>query len=1474
MEEEKKNREKIIGKEKDETKIVDNENRVIDIDMLLSEKKSDSAVQGINYLLSLNTKCVDREFITKRFEEKAGNVLDENVALEILKVVLEDAIIEINEKDEYIYINTSTGKIDLEKSQEKVKEYGGNSTVSNTMQENVNKYFAKETTEKDDKKEEEKANFAVTKEFIQRKNEEVDSFFSKNKQTEESIKEVNETKVEQKYIGEKLFEEYKKIVGQLVEYQERYVDDFSSTEEIELLEFDTKLRAAMNTPRFEEISNERNEFLRKHKDLEEFINPDTGLIYDEQYNNYINDVEQDNNNLVKAGVIKHIACISKAGFENITEEQRQRAVMDIVAGLSFEETREEVSRFLEKLVPGYKHSDDINNKENRIAIEKAMRYTENLQLQKEGFERLLKASYKTVLEKTKKARNILIEDDLKNVTDAEVEEYMLQNSQEINIEQTIIEKTGTEEDKYFLGSKIQFSIDDNEAFQYIYKKSTIGTWIDSKEEAILKRFKCLQNSKEELEKSKSNSELAGKRLAKVNSEIEKFKKEYPNIDYNSILDENGKLPDNEKRAIQSYTQLRAISKLTKEIIADEEKVNSYDDYKGLSNEDKKAYLLNTIAILNQKNIEYGTISNEKMKDILTKLGNRRLEILNNKGKQFISINDGQEQIDTKAILKEYNKLSSHKFKNYQELLDYCELNKLEYVNEKMQLCVEIDEKGFEKIGKSRITDDERLKKIEKSKLVNWNKRQFYGNIDNMILGNADEETINSLALSEELKEKIRQLNESIQNEDPIIMEFQRLQAEIQEAHGVKQEQFIKQRELFIRNNPDKYDVFLDIADNPKKYNKSLNSYNDAIIAKNVLLTVGTINGLNDEDIKTLIENPKERNKVLLTLIASFEGALEENLSEVFQAIQKICPNMNGMKIKGDATSKLEQMLPLIGEELGIDEYDDNKILKLVYQSKSIMLENENIRRLSNQDVKDMNQALGVIELYNNIDINSIAQNREQRYFNNSSIDYSKSDIENFENLYYKTISKSWIESKDDAEKYRYIYWLKLERDIKDNTNISNKGRQRFYDKLKEIQDSNPKLRREDFLENGEIKEEYLKQFSEYEDMKFTGDLLSNYVLDENVIESPEDFQKLSKNEKFKYLLNSYLGLAEKSDANGTINKIAMRRLEIISTPEKQFINKDENDNIIVDEKLFCEEYSKFAAYEFKDFNELNKMYKNFKASYVIAKLNTYCKDTRAEDFVKLTAENDKDRALQVEEIKAKNYLRRALNTIGKSNLKNPKQKSEQVVNRSIDNSSEQNSKTEARSTNDIYSKPKSYEEIEGFTKTDEIKDNPMESTKYSINTKKRDLSEEEKSVVEVETIKVAEEKISSIPQETKPTLLDRFKNAISNFGKTPDEDNTLNNDGAENQDKLLPVEQKKGLFNIIADKFKSLFVKVEKEEVKQDESKSDNNAEISSFDAQLRVGTENVDIAAAVRKTQENSNNIKQVNLGNVSQEQDDVVFE
>lgn len=1465
-EEEKKNREKIIGKEKDETKIVDNQNRVIDIDMLLLEKTNNSAVQGINYLLGLNTKCVDKEFITKRFEEKAGNVLDEYVALEVLKVVLEEAIIEINEKDEYFYINTSTGKVDPEKSQQKIREYGVASNVSGSMQETVDKYFDKQTSEKDNKKENKTY---VTKEFIQRKNAEVDSFFFKNKQSAEVIKQVNETKVEREYIGDKLYEEYLKIGKQLKEYQEKYLDDYSSIEEIELLEFDTKLRAVMNTPRFEEILNERNEFLRKHEELQEFINPDTGLIYDEAYDNYIKEREQDNDNLVKAGVIKHITFISMGGLENITEEQRKNAVMDIVAGLKFEETREEVSKFLEKLVPGFKYSEEINNKENRIAVEAAITYDKDKELGKEGFDRLIEASYKTVLSKTD--RNEIIKDDVRKVTDAELAEYMAKNSQEINVAETIIEKTGTEEDRYFIGSEIEFTEDDNKAFQYIYKKSTIGTWLDSRDEALIKRFQCLQNSKEELENSNSNSKLVEKRLKEINEEISRFKRKYPSIDYDSMLDENGKLLNNGKKAIQSYTQLRAISKLTKEFIADEEKVNNYNDYNKLSDKDKKAYLLNTIAALNQKDIEHGAISNDKTKDILKKLGNRRLEILNNKKQTFVSIDDGNIKLNTKEILKEYNKLSSHKFKSYEELVEYCELNKLQYVNDKMKLCEELGENGFEKLVRVKITDDEKLKRIEQSKLVNWNKREFYGNMDNMILGNADEKTINELNLSDKLKNNIKILNENIKNEDIVLMEFQRLQAEIDTAHGVKQKQYIKQRDQLIRNNPDRYNDFLDSMNNQADYDSRLYEYNNAIIAKNVLLTVGTINGLSDEDVKTLVENPEERNKVLLTLIASFEGALEDDLEVVLQAIQKICPNMKHLKKREKTDVDLEEMLPLIGEELGIEDCDEIKMMKLVYKSKSIMLENENLKRLNNKDIQNMNQALDVIEAYDKVDVNSLAQNREQRYFNNSKMDYSEKDMENFENLYYKTISKSWIESKEDAEKYKYIYWLRLEKQFKETPNVNSRAIQKIDSRINEMEMANPKLRRDDFIKNGELNPKYKQEIAEYENMKFVGDLLSDYVLDESLVESPEDFEKLSKNEKIKYLLNSYLGLAEKSDESGTINKIAKRRLEIISTPEKNFVTQDENKNIIVNEKTFCEEYSKLTNREFKDFERFDNLYHNYKKAHIRTRLDMYSKNTK-EEFVKLQPGTDKERALQVEKIKSRNYLLRSLNAIGKSKSKKQRQKLNETEGKSVDNSAEQNSKKEQTNT---YTNPQKYQVEGNYIETSEIKDSYIGVNSYS--SKKQDLLKEEKAVQQ-EAIENVQENSSDIPKESRQTLLDKFKKTISNLGKSSDEKSEKDKDDIENKEfsnELLPVKQKKGLFSIIADKFKNLFTKDENK-VEQDSVVVNSDTQISSFDAQLRAGTENVDIAAAIRKTQENSKNMKEGTIKKDFQEQsdsDDVVF-
>lgn len=1376
MEEDKK-KENII-KEKKETLVVDEQKRVIDIETILSEKKDNTLVNAVNNLINCGSDYSKKSIIKDRFNEKAGNIVDETIALDILKEIFEETVREINMKDETLSVGKD-GRIDKKETEKKLRNLGVKTSTS-SYEERLQEQLNGKREIKD---------FFKSEEHIQKKYKEVGDFFERYRSNAKENAKINETKVRKEDIGENLFNIFEKVKNRVNEISE---------DKIELFMLQEELDKSKGTNKFDEINERFINFKDSHPELVKQYIDKNGEIKDEIKESAAKDLKRYKEDKAKIGIIANIAFVNQKGIENLNPDERKHIIMNLLAGLKFEDISKDVSKVFEQLVPGYKYSKDINNKDNRIAIEKALGY-ENM-LQKEGFEALLETSFLRVLENTD-LQKILANMDLTKISEDDIKKFFSMYSQEINVEQEVQSYKETREQKYFRNSKLDFTSKDEEWLKYVYENTTIKTWISSKEKALEYRYGCLLNSKEELEKNEPKTSLVEKRLRQINKEIEKFTKKYPNMNNSKIIDENGELKDLYKGKADAYTKFRVNSKLSSTFIEDADKIKTLDDYNNLSNEEKKIYLRNTIVALNAENTgREGTKTRESFK-ILGKFAKRRLEILNTQDNQFINIKNNQDvEINFDIILEEYNKLSKHNFKDYEELLNYCELNELEYVNRKLKLCEEIPEEGFVKLVRGKgIGNKAILEQIEKCKIAtSLGNNSYARSISNALIGKIDDIEIDELELPEELKYRIKELHDFINDQDKEIMEFQRLQNLVETTSGINKKEAIKKRDELIRKNPNRKSDFLECVNNPIETQLKLDKYNESIVEKNALLTIGAINSLSEDDLQKLIGDSKLKKQILLTLTASLDGGLVIKSNELISTIQKICPDSKLIDENKELITDYEILPLVLGKELGIENCDFFTIGKIIKSAKVIMLQNENSKKIDNVEEKDMGKALDVdgLSMLSGMfagyeETSEIIQSKEEKYFNGSQIQYTKDDTEEFQQLYYKVLSNSWIEDKETAESFRYIQLIHMKERADNNINFTENKKKMIAIRIENFEKKHPNLKKDDFIENGKMKEWAKDSLKKYIDAKYIGDLMSDYVIDEDKIENLEDYNNLSYVEKRNYMRKTMLGLLEENGDTPIISKLAKRRLEIISTPEKNFILKDEDNNIQIDKEVFFKEFDSLFnlsnSRKVNNFEELENLYVDRKENYARSRLKFYA--DKSEGFFKLVEGDDESRAKQIEKYKANNALKRALGIGSIQNERNKNQKTESsdtLDNRSTDNISEKKENREeddSRRTNKAQS-------------TETLSNNGIKIAEMKVEQ----YVEEKKA----ETIHSNEEpnEHQTNDDSSKPTLIDRIKMAVSNLGKSYNNDNTSKD---ENSEELALVEQKKGLFGTIVDKIKGIF---------------------------------------------------------------------
>lgn len=743
------------------------------------------------------------------------------------------------------------------------------------------------------------------------------------------------------------------------------------------------------------------------------------------------------------------------------------------------------------------------------------------------------------------------------------------------------------------------------------------------------------------------------------------------------------------------------------------------------------------------------------------------------------------------------------------------------------------------------TDEEKLNKIEQFKIANWNKARFFSNITGTIRGESNAEDVDKLELDSDLKTRITELDEKIGHEDIVMMEFLRLQLQIDRNSGIEKKNAVIERDSFIKQHPEYAKDFLAYlnAENKNKIDINFELHNNAIVEKNTLLAIGTINSLSDESLKDLINNEDLRRQYLLTLVAALDGMIEDRPKALFEAIEKICPNANFRTKDGKFNNDLEQISQLIGNELGIKECDPGKLMSLMYASKAVIVKNENVRRMKNGneiDFEDINIVLNdksisqIFEYSQGTDLSkNVKRDKEEIYFKNSKMTYTPEDAEKFEKTYFEALSVSWIENKEEVEKlYFTSLLLKKER-------FKGKALDVIEQRATEFESTHPNIKREDFLKNGILKENYRENYQHYVEMKYTGDLISDYVLDENKIENPRDYEKMSDREKKEYLQKTLFGVMEGNNDNDIVYKLAKRRLEVISKSNRKLVRQNGND-IEIDDNEFYKELDKYYNLSDRNINNLDEFKSIFstrKTALIDTRLKEYS-ELSEDKFTKLGEDSYKSRATRIEEMRERNKIKRDLETI--------------ILTRYSKSRSNRNGISDIASEKTIVLG----QEIINDNRDSQPKN---ENTPRGIEISEIKVADNYEKDIEhtTETIEVS---TSNNSNNEKKSLLDKVKDIISTITKSQSENSeTLDRDQASNEEEnLLPVEANNSLLSNIAKRIKSIFYKEEKNSIPKVESPKQNLLEEQN-DFSKRIQCDG-NINEALKITQENTDKKNKAN--------------
>lgn len=710
MAETKEDKKEIIKKEKVSDKLViDEENKAFDIYDILEQNKDAAAVIKLNRLLQYG---VTVEMIADKYSKYSTDIVDINSALDSLKKVFNELANDISKAPNGIVIDLNTGLKDPNKSQEQAVEVGildesGRVNLINSIYENQQNIGDKNIILFDFSENNEKR-CELAYDFFYKNNlfndAAIDNVFKED--TDKPLNVSLETE-----------RRYKESQKKLEKYD---------LEEMQLIQLQINLEKSKGTNRYDETLQKRNEYLKKHprlkKDLPNIMDNNTRKVSKDS----IDKLSEFKSDVSKIYAAKMISYINNKGIDNLTKIERKEAIIAMLGAYKGGGMTSEIGDTLKTLCPGldYSKGDEEYNFE---IIQKALEYTEKININE--FNNIMDACQDRILKKVdfnkiiknEKTWGKPVTSGIKKmaqiakgkVLDKVFTPFFEANQEELNVNEIVLNYKESKEQKYFRNSNMNFSKSDGKTINSTYRRTSIESWIDDKGKALEYRYIYLNETKKELENSDKTNKLISSRLQKINDDLKNFKKNNSKLDYEKMENPS---KDTLYR-VKNFEDLKIKARLSKEFIKDEEKVNTFEDYNKLSKEDKKNYLRNTIVALNLEKVKTNGTAQEENK-LMAKFGKRRLEIINNSDKEFVKITKNPEEypipyvaeVNENAILEEYNSLSSHKFNSYEELSYYCELNKKQYINDKLEKYEKLKESDFIKLKDGKL--EEKIQEIE------------------------------------------------------------------------------------------------------------------------------------------------------------------------------------------------------------------------------------------------------------------------------------------------------------------------------------------------------------------------------------------------------------------------------------------------------------------------------------------------------------------------------------------------------------------------------------------------------------------------------------------------------------------------------------------------------------------------------------------------------------------------------------------
>lgn len=516
--------------------------------------------------------------------------------------------------------------------------------------------------------------------------------------------------------------------------------------------------------------------------------------------------------------------IDTTDISKLSDEERDKHTTYLLVAATTETNSELAKKslsILKQMYPDIAAGIEKNNGDKSNLIEKITTRLLGKNIEYEEEIDLMRETINKILVENQFEKFISGEKDNKKISDEEVDRLYTKESVELL---TGIDLTkSTLQNKFNKDSKMEFSESDEKTYMELYKKSSIGSWISTKEEVFFHRYMAIllledKLSEEEIANGQTKYKICQNMLAKMQRENPELAKKISEYTPEQLQE----LKEQERRFEKDKLNAKVLDFYQKNVLT----LNP--DYYHLDKQDRFEYL--RITILSRELAKSADTPEESQ--MLLKLSNRALEIMNTEKNKFIEFDEnGNGIVNEDVLLSEYknyttvNRLRENNLDEIGKNL-YDKYQRVYFIG-KMTEYSKLKDSDFGVLKSN--SDDEKL-----SEIISFKEKKNKERLDDLINQKEAEETNES-----EKKESVKQSNlkteeigtdnrdfQDLTEENSLVPQdnsiFGRFKKAINELKNNARDALKKFKDLFAGKNPEeKNEEKNEInGQNPKKVQES------------------------------------------------------------------------------------------------------------------------------------------------------------------------------------------------------------------------------------------------------------------------------------------------------------------------------------------------------------------------------------------------------------------------------------------------------------------------------------------------------------------------------------------------------------------------------------------------------------------------------------------------------------------------------